>query len=315
MKKDIGWKTFLLDDERFADIINGIGCGGKQIITKDDLQDADTQVWITARNQKKQGKTRKKKPIFKIRDSVRKVAFGVNFAIVGIENHEKVDYSLPLKSLIYDVGIYEKQASKIRKSVSKNHAGLDESEYLYRFRKDSKLNPVITIVLYSGKEEWEGHQSLYDILDFTNIPPGLQKMVADYKVNLINIRQLKDTSMFKTDVKQVFDFIRCANDKKALKELTENDDYYKNMQEDAFDVAVSYTNATELIAAKEEYCKEGDVNMCQALKDLIADGREEGREEGRIALIKKFAKNLSVEQIAEALEEDVDTIRKLVKKQ
>ncbi len=311
MKKDVGWKTFFLDDERFADIINGIGCGGKQIVKKEHLQDVDTQVWITARKQKKQGKTRKKKPIFKIRDSVRKAAFGVNFAIVGIENHEIVDYSLPLKSLIYDVGIYEKQASKIRKSVREEGGDLDESEYLYSFRKDSKLNPVITIVLYSGEKEWEGHQSLYDILDFTNIPPGLQKMVADYKLNFINIRQLEDTSMFKTDVKQVFDFIRCANDKKALKELTENDDYYKNMQEDAFDVAVSYTNATELIATKEEYCKEGEVDMCQALKDLIADGREEGR----IALIKKLAKNLSVEQIAEALEEDLETIRELVEKQ
>ena len=95
----------------------------------------------------------------------------------------------------------------------------------------------------------------------------------------------------------MFDFIRCSSDKSALKNLIETDDYYKNMEEDAFDVAVQYTNATELIEAKEYYEKEGVVDMCKALTELIEDGREEGREEGRdmgitegIALTKKVYK-------------------------
>ena len=51
----------------------------------------------------------------------------------------------------------------------------------------------------------------------------------------------------------MFDFIRYSNDKNALKKLVETDEYYKNMEEDAFDVAVQYTNATELIETKEYY--------------------------------------------------------------
>jgi len=107
-------------------------------------------------------------------------------------------------------------------------------------------------------------------------------MVSDYKINLIEIRKLEDTSVFKTDVRQVFDFIRCSSDKNSLKNLIESDDYYKNMEEDAFDVAVQYTNATELIEAKEYYEKEGVVDMCKALTELIADGKQEGRQEGII---------------------------------
>ena len=42
---------------------------------------------------------------------------------------------------------------------------------------------------------------------------------SDYKINLVEIRKLEDTSVFKTDVRQVFDFIRCSNDKNALKKL------------------------------------------------------------------------------------------------
>lgn len=44
------------------------------------------------------------------RDLVRKTPFGVNFAIVGIENQEEIDYALPLRVLCYDAGEYEKQA-------------------------------------------------------------------------------------------------------------------------------------------------------------------------------------------------------------
>ena len=150
-------------------------------------------------------------------------------------------------------------------------------------------------------------------------------MVADYKINLVEIRKLEDTSVFKTDVRQVFDFIRCSNDKNALKKLVETDDYYKNMEEDAFDVAVQYTNAMELIEAKEYYEKEGMVDMCKALTELIEDGKQEGRAEGRVEgkqlgkdeklrelVEKKVKKGLSVSEIADVLEEDEETIGKII---
>jgi len=137
-------------------------------------------------------------------------------------------------------------------------------------------------------------------------------MVSDYKINLIEIRKLEDTSVFKTDVRQVFDFIRFSSDKSALKNLIETDDYYKNMEEDAFDVAVQYTNATELIEAKEYYEKEGVVNMCQALTELIADGRNEGIElTKKVYKLQKLGKsnaeiaeecNITVSQVEAILE-------------
>lgn len=43
MAQDITWKSYFSDNERYADIINGIGCGGKQLIAKDDLKELDTQ--------------------------------------------------------------------------------------------------------------------------------------------------------------------------------------------------------------------------------------------------------------------------------
>ena len=50
-----------------------------------------------------------------------------------------------------------------------------------------------------------------------------------------------------TDSKQVFDFIRCSEDEHKLHELVENDEAFRNMDEDAYDMAVSYTKATEYL--------------------------------------------------------------------
>ncbi|MBQ8804208.1 MAG: Rpn family recombination-promoting nuclease/putative transposase [Tyzzerella sp.] len=315
MGKDAGWKGFFSDDERYADVINGIGCKGKQVVKKEDLQEMDTQTGFLRGPKFIRKLPSLKKKNVKIRDCVRKVAFGINFMIVGIENQETIDYSIPLRSMSHDVGTYEKQAAKIRKEVRKNHKGLTAGEYLYGFRKDSRLYSSVTIVLYSGSKTWDGPRSLHEMLDFTDIPEEMQQMVADYKINLVEIRKLEDTSVFKTDVRHVFDFIRYSNDKRALKQLVENDDYYKNMEEDAFDVAVQYTNATELIEAKEYYEKEGVVDMCRALTELIEDGREEGRDEKLKELVeKKVRKGLSVPEIAEIFEESEMTIAEIVKK-
>ena len=95
MGKDEGWKKYFHDNHRCADLINGVGCKGEQIVKATDLQDAD----VTSSKRS--------------RDALRKVAFGTNFMIVGIENQEERDYELALRNMIYDVSDYEKQLIKL----------------------------------------------------------------------------------------------------------------------------------------------------------------------------------------------------------
>ncbi len=302
MVKDVGWKGFLLDNSRYADIINGIGCNGEQVITEDDLQEADTQSEAA------------------YRDCIRKVAFGVNFAIVGIENQETIDYSLPARSMEYDANAYKKQVKCIQKENSKNPKSLSKEEYLYRFRKDDKLHPVVTFVLYADSKPWDGATSLHELLDFENIPVALKEKVSNYKMNLINIREMTDTSMFQTDVKQVFDFIRCADDKDALLELVNNDPYYQNMEEDACQVALQYAKADHITKTKEYNKKdEGGINVCKAITDLIEDGRLEGEARGKaegIQLTKQIFKfyiaGKSVEEIAKVCDVATEKVAEIL---
>ena len=276
MEIDVCWKEYFRDDARYADLINGIGCNGQQLVKANDLQETDSQMVIGKRY-----KALEKGGRIHIRDMVRKVAFGVNFAIIGLENQEMVDYSMPLRCLEYDVGEYEKQAGRIRRKLRKQK-GLNAEEYLYGFKKESRLYPVVTFILYGGKEIWDGPESLHDMLDWTDVPEKLKQFVSDYPIHVIKIREFENTDVFTTDVKQVFDFIRCSGDRQALAKLVQKDEAYQAMKEDAYEVATRYVNAEELIQVKDEYRgKDGKVNMCQALKELIEDGRAEGRAEGR----------------------------------
>lgn len=129
MEKDVSWKAYFQDDERYADVINGIGCGGQQLVTVEDLHDVDTQTILG----KMFGFAGKGSRI-RMRDAVRKVALGISFAIVGLENQEIVDYGMPLRCMELDVGNYEKQAEKLRKKVKKQK-GMRSGEYLYGFGK------------------------------------------------------------------------------------------------------------------------------------------------------------------------------------
>lgn len=131
---------------------------------------------------------------------------------------EEIDYSLVLRVMCYDAGKYEKQAAKIRKKVRRDGKGLSAGEYLYGFKKDSRLFPTVTFVLYYGEQEWDGARDLHGLLDFTDIPESLRKKVSNYQLHIVEVRRLKDTGMFRTDVKQVFDFIRYSRDKDKLKE-------------------------------------------------------------------------------------------------
>lgn len=296
MEKDVVQIRCLSDNERYADLINGVVFGGRQVVHGEDIREMDSQTGLwRAFPGKKTVKTGKK-----FRDLIRKVAMGVNFTVIGVENQDKVHYLMPLRAMLYDAAEYERQASRFRKRV-KADRNITDAEFLSGFKKTDRLHPCVTLVLFYGKE-WDGSRDLHGILDFTDIPQELRGFINQYPMHLLEVRKLQNTEIFCSDLKQIFDFIRMSEDKKGLKRLVQGDAAYQNMDEDAYDMAVAYTNAAELIAVKEFHRKDGKVNMCKALTELIEEGREEGREEGIIGMIRdNLDRGTAREEIAEKL--------------
>lgn len=239
----------------------------------------------------------------KIRDLVRKTVFGINFAVIGIENQNNIDYTFPVRAMSYDVGEYEKQLKCIRRRLrrkGKDGQHLTAAEYLCGFQKDIRLYPVVTFVLYYGKDEWDAATDLHGILDFTDIPDGIQKLVQNYQIHVVDVPRMQNTEVFKTDVCQVFDFIRCSKDDESMRQLMTKDPEYGKMEEDAYNMAAAYTGSENLLAVKDDYIEGGRVNMCKAIDDLILKGKLEGRVEGELDKTKTIVKNMLRRGMADA---------------
>lgn len=279
MKNDTAEKRFLSDNVRYADIINGFVFNGKQIVSAKDLSERDTQA---------AGKSL-------YRDLCRKTAFGMNFAIVAIENQEEVHYLMPLRVMSYDAEEYKKQAAVIRKEVQKR-SDVNSAEFLSGFTKENKLIPCVTIVIYYG-DMWDGSMNLHGLLNFSGIPEEFQALVGDYHINILPVCALENTDMFQSDVKQVFDFIRFAKDKKKLKELVEKDPIYMNLDEDAYDMIALFSNE---YVGKKKYNQGGKTNMCQAMQEMLADERKEGGI--RMLVLDNLEEHVSRQKILQKLQ-------------
>ena len=309
MKKDITWSSYFEDDERFADFVNCFGCNGVQYVKEKDVHIEDTKGYFMVR----------KDTFSKMRDVVRRVAFGVNFCIIGIENQEVIDYAYSLREMVYSVANYEKQRRKIARKVKKlPKALLQRSEYLYRFRKTDRLKPTITFLLYSGLEEWDGSTDLQGMLDLAQLPEDLKDKVQNYRVNLIEIRKLreKQISELKTDLKQVLQFIKCSQDKTAIRALLKNDTSYQKVEKDAYLVMSQYTHSEQLLQEAEVQEEGGYVNMCKAIDDIYEEGKIEGRAQEREELIiRLLGKGKSVEEISDICDFEYEKVQQIQKKQ
>lgn len=263
-KEDDALCRYFADNERYADLINGFIMNGRQVIKAEDLSPLDSRYSGSG-----------KKNNSRYRDLIRKVAFGADFAIVAVENQEEVHYLMPVRCMGYDVREYERQ-SNIRRKKVRQEKKISKAEFLSGFKKEDKLHPSITLILFYG-QEWDGGTDLHSLLELSELPPELRKLVNNYQIHILDVKKLKNTEVFRTDLKQVFDFIKYSQDKQKLKELSQQDATYMQLDEDAYDVAVAFTGAEELLSVK----KKEDSSMCQALKELLQDERAEGREEGR----------------------------------
>ena len=279
-KKDSKSRVFFSDSNRFADLINGICFGGEEILRAEDLSDVDPH------------------PGDRTRDVVKLASFGVGFAIIGEESQETVDYSLPVRILESDLRDYKRQTRRIQKEIRERIKGKDPEmealtpgERLYRYRKDDKIIPVITIVL-SNAETWDGPRDLTDMLETEHVPEALIPYISGYRMNIVELPKLTQeiTGRFRTDVRQVMDIFRCLRDPQAMRELFNHEDGYRELDEETYQYIREYTNLKRYgISFHMDNQEGGKTRMVKDAFDMII---EEEREDERKKADEKSRKNL-----------------------
>ena len=126
--------------------------------------------------------------------------------------------------------------------MKKEGEKFNSKEFLAGLKVGQKLKPVITIVVYWGEKEWDAPLTLKDLLNLDEIPLELMPYIGDYRIPIVDVRHAKNLEWFSSSVREVFRFLQCSKDKKALvKTITENKERFY-LDSEALAVISYYTN-------------------------------------------------------------------------
>ena len=274
---DVAICEYIADNERVADLFNGLYYQGKRVIRAENIEDYEGKYPVKysagGKRSKRNGKVR-------YRDIVKRLKKGGSLRILAMENQNRVDYTMPFRCMEYDTLEYRRQIDRRIRENEKNSQWNNEAEFLCGVRKTDRFAPVYTVCLYHGKEAWDGPRSLRDMMDFGSDPDQMSRYFADYPMKLFCVNEEQDFSCFHTELRQFFTMISCRKDWKRLRRLAESEDY-RNLSADtaeAIAVVLGWSDPKEIQMKYEEKGK--GVNMCKALEDLLTIEREKGEKLG-----------------------------------
>ncbi|MCR5777330.1 MAG: Rpn family recombination-promoting nuclease/putative transposase [Lachnospiraceae bacterium] len=174
-KPDIALKEFFKDNEIYAAVFNGYFFNSEMVINPNDLEPADTAYVESVKAGLKIDK------INKYRDNVRKTSKGL-LVILGIEDQNKIHYSMPIRKMLYDALGYSAEISMKGSVQDKKSWTVDER--LSCVSKGTKVTPIVTVILYTGEDPWDGPRSLHDMMD---IDDRVKPFVPDYPLYVIDL--------------------------------------------------------------------------------------------------------------------------------
>lgn len=285
-KEDILLKSYLGDARRYADLWNGALFGGRQLVRPEELEEASPVLL-------------KERETFleKRRDLVMKQSReGQRFAVLVAENQKTVDYSMPIRVMLEEALAYYGQVKSIRKEneeadrkCREKKSGkvyADAGERLYMFRKEDKLKPIATLVVYWGEGEWTGARSLHDIVDFggekDTFSGQLKKLVPEYPLHFLDLNTFCHFEYFKTELGSFLELYQKRNDKEEFRKYVEAHKKSWKMDRESLYVFSHMTNSRNLKELmKKEEKKEEENKMCKAIDGWIEDVKKEGKAEGK----------------------------------
>ncbi|MEE8857650.1 MAG: Rpn family recombination-promoting nuclease/putative transposase [Lactobacillus sp.] len=150
--KDVIQKILLDKNEVFADVLNGFIFNGKRVIKPEMLADTNTSSYYKA-NGEIHGQDRDVAKLLTI-DKTKVV-----ISLVGIENQTRPDKHMPARVMNYDAAAYR-----------------------YQLTKSKTLYPVLTLVVYYGKEAWSYNRNLLGNINMQKLPKEMRPLISDYEI-------------------------------------------------------------------------------------------------------------------------------------
>lgn len=323
-EQDYYMKKLLEDRARFADFINVNVFHGKQVLRAEDLSLLPNEAGIVVVDMEGTKRT-----IQRRRDVVMKAQFGAYFCVVASENQGKVHYGMAVREMMYDALDYTEQIRIIEERHRAEGDKLEGADFLSHFTKDDRIIPVVTLTLYYGNEAWDGPKSLYEMMGIDEEWESIdlvKKCLPDYKINLIDIREEEELDKYRTSLQHVFGMVKYNKNKQKLYDYTRvHRAEINRMDRESKAAALAILGEQKRLLKILESKTEEEMDMCQAIDELIADGELRGEERGekRGVLIgrekteinfirKQYKKHLTAEQAADILDLDKSHVERVM---
>lgn len=267
---------YLRDNRRFADLFNGGLFAGEQVVSSSDLVEASenyTEFREDAANPSSTSRTR---------DVKKHLRSGTELRVLAIEDQSYVDQTMPWRCMNYDALEYGRQVQEIQAKNKEIKHFENDGEKLSRFQKSNRLAPVYTVCLYHGADPWDGPRSLKELMQFGNDQEAAfwENQFMDYGMRLICVNELEDTSNFTTELKELFAIMVYQKDKPGMRKFLETHMEYEHLDEETARVIGTVMGVNTFMMNKHKYEKEGEYNMCQAIREMWNDGWNDGNQQG-----------------------------------
>lgn len=272
-KFDAESKKYLSINRIFADAFNFLIYDGEPVIKPEALHAVDTTEIAIPYGHGARVPIQKYRDIMKIWAAMQDE--NAVYVLLGGEAQNRVHYAMPVRDMLYDSINYVSQVDEAKRSY-RNHgedAGelsfedgelkirLTQEEFLSGFRKDDKLIPVITAVIYFGPDEWDGPTSIHDMLKVPD--ERMLRVIPNYSINLIAPARIDDEDFgkFNTDLGLAMKVIKYQ--KTSAVEIIQQTNHRKIDR----GTAEFLNRVVNLNLVYQEPAEEGEVDMCKAMED------------------------------------------------
>jgi hypothetical protein len=297
IKPDVIQKQYWRNKDAFADFFNSYLFNGNEIIKPTKLVENDTDssmvVDIDGADFTIQG----------ARDNIETSMThnGVEYAILGIDDQNFINYAMPLQVDKYDVVTYLRQYQQLRKHYNETNE-LSGNERMSGIKITDKLTPVVTVVIYFGSKSWDGPTSLCEML---RLPDELKPYVNDFKINLVEVRD-NNLVFHNQDNRDLFSLLKIMYDGKAdrqtKRQQLEQYSAQRKVDQTVVKVIASVTNVNMAIFEKEE-----DVTVCELWDEVKKEGMTEGEAKGEDRLAKLINQLMSENRLDDVTKVTMDT--------
>ena len=242
--------------------------GGHDYLKPGRLSEKDTDQSAAIR-----GKDGSFRSVERRRDIIKSYAGGTDFVIIGIENQGYVDYTMPVRNMVYDGLNYTRQCREL-KAAHPNWRNADE--FLSKIKREDRIRPVVNLIIYyGGKDEWDGPHKLSDMMD---IPDEIKPHFNDYRINILNIRGASEISFGNKDNQDLFAVTEYHFKKGRDFDIAEFEKEFPALDINAETLAAvgALTDCADYMEYAHQNKEKEEINMCEAVKAIREKGMREG---------------------------------------